>query len=184
VAEVEAVVRLLGLRHGQAVLDVYCGYGRHALELARRGFRARGIDLALRQIEEAQRRAKAAGLGVRFVLGDVREMDFRAEFDACLNLFTSLGFFETEAENQAMLDRIGQATVPGGLFLLETWNREKMIREFAEREVEVPDGRAAWRRGGNSTRWPGASTGRTRSRSPMAARSVGAILCGPTPWPS
>ncbi len=134
--EAEAVVRLLGLRPGQSVLDVCCGYGRHALELARRGFRVTGIDLAPRQIEEARRRAQAAGVDVRFVLGDVREMDFQAEFDACLNLFTSFGFFETEAENQAMLNRIAGATSPGGSFLLETWNREKVIREFVEREVE------------------------------------------------
>ena len=134
--EVDAVVRLLGMPAGCSVLDVCCGYGRHAIELARRGYRVTGIDLAPRQIEEAQLRARAAGVTARFVVGDARAMDFEQEFAVCLNLFTSFGFFDTDAENLEMLRRIAQVAAPGGRFLLESWNRERVIREFAPCEVE------------------------------------------------
>ena len=138
--EASAVVRLLGLPFGRSILDVCCGYGRHAIDLARRGFHVTGIDLAPRQIEEARRRAQAEDLVVRFVLGDVRAMVFEQEFDACLNLFTSFGFFDTDAENLEMLRRIARATAPGGQFLLESWNRERVIREFAPHQVQVREG--------------------------------------------
>jgi ubiquinone/menaquinone biosynthesis C-methylase UbiE len=96
------------------VLDVCCGYGRHALELGRRGRRVTGIDLAPAQIEFARRRAEAAGIQpAQFVQGDVRTMQFAEPFDACLNLFTSFGFFDDDG-NQEMLARIAQATRADG----------------------------------------------------------------------
>ncbi len=139
--EIDRLVRILELSPEQTILDVCCGYGRHALELARRGFTVTGIDLASRQIDAAKIQANAEDLDVTFQCGDAREMIFARPFDVTLNLFTSFGFFPTDAENRRMLGKIFEATSPGGSFLLDFWNRERILRKFTPQETETrPDG--------------------------------------------
>lgn len=138
--EVESLVKILGLKPGQSILDVCCGYGRHATELAKRGYKVTGIDLSPKQIELAIERAKEEGLAVNFIVGDVREMDFQDKFDITLNLFTSFGYFQDETENLKMLERIAYATIPNGLFLMDLWNREKQIKDFKPKESEEHNG--------------------------------------------
>lgn len=92
--EVARLVELLPLESGQSILDVCCGYGRHAIELAKRGYKVAGIDLSSKQIEGAIKRAKEARVEVNFMIGDAREMSFQEEFDITLNLFVSFGFFQ------------------------------------------------------------------------------------------
>ena len=55
-----------------AILDIGCGTGRHAIELARRGYRVTGVDLSPSQIEAARIKAAAAGVPVDFRVGDAR----------------------------------------------------------------------------------------------------------------
>jgi SAM-dependent methyltransferase len=136
VEEVDQIIALLNLVPGQSILDVCCGYGRHAIELARRGFQVTGVDLSPVQIASARERAQATKVRVDFVIGDARQMPYQDQFDVSLNLFTSFGFFEDDADNFKMLQRIAGATVPGGRFLIDLWNREKQIREFEPIEVE------------------------------------------------
>lgn len=135
--EVDGIEAILQLKPGQTILDVCCGYGRHAIELARRGHQVVGIDLSTVQIAEGLRRVRETQVDVQFLVGDAREMPFRRSFDVTLNLFTSFGFFGEDAENLKMLQSISRATKPGGLFLMEGWNREKLIRDFKPLETEV-----------------------------------------------
>jgi SAM-dependent methyltransferase len=116
-AEVAFLLRSLRLPRGARILDVPCGYGRHAAELARRGFRVVGVDLSRSMIEEARRRvAKRARLSFR--RRDMRRIAFRAEFDAVVNLYTSFGYF-TPAQNEAALRRMARALRPGGHLLID-----------------------------------------------------------------
>ena len=134
--EVESIVKLLHLQPGLSILDVCCGYGRHAIELAKRGYEVTGIDLSPKQIGVAIQRAKEAGLAINFVVGDAREMKFQNEFDITLNLFLSFGYFQEEMDNLKMLEKIARATASDGLFLMDLWNREKQIRDFTPKEIE------------------------------------------------
>jgi SAM-dependent methyltransferase len=83
VQEVDALVDLLHLEPGQRVLDVGCGPGRHANELARRGFEVVGADISQRFVDLA---AAAAEPGATFVRLDARRLEFEAEFDAVISL--------------------------------------------------------------------------------------------------
>lgn len=64
VEQVDDLVKMLDIAPGASILDVCCGYGRHAIELARRGYRVTGIDLAPKQIEEAKSRASESGIKI------------------------------------------------------------------------------------------------------------------------
>jgi SAM-dependent methyltransferase len=86
--EVEALAEMLGLSHGQRVLDVGCGPGRHALALGAMGCEVVGVDISADFISQATEAAAAAGLAgqVRFELGDARQLTFDSEFDGVISL--------------------------------------------------------------------------------------------------
>src|SRR5215203_4462087 len=71
--EVELAVALLGCDPPASILDLACGPGRHLLELARRGFRATGVDATAAFLEEARSRAEATGVTVELVHADMRQ---------------------------------------------------------------------------------------------------------------
>ncbi len=72
-ADVDALVHVAGLKPEHRILDLCCGQGRHALELSGRGFDlVTGIDQSAYLLGLARRRARQAGLPVRFKRGDAR----------------------------------------------------------------------------------------------------------------
>jgi SAM-dependent methyltransferase len=126
-AQARLVRRLLGLRRGQKVLDVPCGQGRLTVPLARMGLAVTGVDLAPAFIRRARRRAKAEGAAARFIRGDMRRIDFDAEFHAGVNWFTSFGYF-SDADNLEVAQRLFRALRPGGRLLIETMNKSFFVR--------------------------------------------------------
>ncbi len=119
-AQVDFLVKALQLRPPARVLDVACGYGRHAFELARRGYEVVGVDLSAPMLREARRLGRGRK-NPRFLRGDMRALDFRGEFDAAYSMFTSFGYF-SHAQNVGALRQIVRAVRPGGRVLLDVRN--------------------------------------------------------------
>ena len=112
---------------GRRVLDLACGGGRHSLAMARRGAIVTGIDLGPEAIATARRRAKRAGLAIEFVQGDLREIEYEAEFDAATFIFGCCTEMPRD-QAQDVLRRISRSLRPGGMFLLDVYTP----RFFAE----------------------------------------------------
>src|SRR4051812_43070270 len=129
-SEAERAIRLLGLNGGEWVLDVACGYGRHAVNLALKGLRVVGLDLNAYFLGMAARRAADAAALASFVRGDMRKLPFKAAFDAAVCLGGSFGQFDTEDEDFALLCETAQALSPGGKFLLDVANRDGILSRF------------------------------------------------------
>ncbi|HEX9370900.1 MAG TPA: class I SAM-dependent methyltransferase [Roseiflexaceae bacterium] len=125
--EVDFVETALDLHDGAAVLDVACGGGRHALELARRGYSVEGVDSSATLVAYAARRAYEDASRARFVQGDMRALAYHEQFDAALVMNSSLGFFD-DATNRATLGRIARALVDGGRLLLQCLNPYQIER--------------------------------------------------------
>jgi SAM-dependent methyltransferase len=143
--EIEAITELLAGSSSRKVLDVACGWGRHSLALAAAGFEVTGLDLSPTLLDEARRRAVGQRLNFRFVAGDMRELPFEAEFDAALSLFSSLGYFEDERDDQRVLEGMRAAVRDGGVLILETMHRDLIAREYAERDWWItPTGERVW----------------------------------------
>ncbi|MFN4178930.1 MAG: class I SAM-dependent methyltransferase [Armatimonadota bacterium] len=128
--EVDFIIQALDLPEGARILDLCCGQGRHSLELARRGFQVVGVDLSEALLYAARQRAEREGLTITFLQSDMREIDFTDEFDAVINMFTSFGYLENEAEDEKVLRKVAQALKRGGKFLLDLMNRDWLIRNF------------------------------------------------------
>ncbi|MBK9709843.1 MAG: class I SAM-dependent methyltransferase [Kouleothrix sp.] len=125
--EVDFIEMALGLREDAAVLDVACGGGRHALELARRGYSVEGLDSSATLVAFAGRRASEDGTRARFAQGDMRALAYRREFDAALVMNSSLGFFD-DATNRAILGGVARSLVDGGKLLLQCLNPYQVDR--------------------------------------------------------
>jgi cyclopropane fatty-acyl-phospholipid synthase-like methyltransferase len=139
--QVEFIVDALGLGEGARVLDLACGRGRISIGLAKRGVRVTGLDLSPRSLELAQADADAAGVEIDFVRQDMRELDAEGEFDAVVNVFTSFGYFPTQAEDERVLANVARSLVPGGRFLLEMVNTIAIAKQFVEADWdELEDG--------------------------------------------
>lgn len=116
----------LGIKRGDAVLDVGCGLGQHALEFARRGYLVVALDLALSMITRAAEEAQQRGLRINFLHKDIRDIGFEGTFDAIICVGTTFGFFDDE-QNRNVLSRLAHALKPGGRLLLDVVNRDFVI---------------------------------------------------------
>jgi SAM-dependent methyltransferase len=127
--EVDFFLASMALAQGARILDLGCGVGRHALELAARGYQVVGLDLSRTLLERAVQEGRARRLAVDFVHGDVRNLAFRKLFDAVLFWGNTFGYFR-DAENALVLHKVAQALRPGGRLLLQCPNRDFYLREL------------------------------------------------------
>ncbi|MEP6652336.1 MAG: methyltransferase domain-containing protein [Myxococcales bacterium] len=137
--EVDFIESSLGLPRGSEVLDVGCGYGRHAIELVQRGLSVTGLDLSLplliRAADESQRRS----VSVNFVHADMREISFERQFSGAYSMLTSFGYFDDES-NLRVAEGIARALKPGGRFLIDVLNRDYVVGDLPARVWWEGDG--------------------------------------------
>lgn len=137
VQEVDFLVEALGLEAGERVLDVGCGPGRHAHELARRGIIVHGIDIAERFVELAR---EGAPPGATFERLDARALPFDAEFDAAISLCQGAfgllggppdadgtGEVDSEADG-GVLAGMARALRPGGRLAVSAFSAYFQVR--------------------------------------------------------
>ncbi len=137
-AEVDFIEGALALPAGTAVLDLACGYGRHAIGMAARGYRVAGLDFNLRYLEIAAAEATNAGVAVTWRQGDMRALGIAGEFEGVYSFFTSFGYYDDD-DNERVLAGVAAALKPGGRFLLDIVNRDHILvhpnlRTWAQRE--------------------------------------------------
>ncbi len=145
-AELDLIVRALALPPGGRLLDVGCGYGRHAVPLAQRGYEVTGIDLSRTSLRVARASARESGVRVRFLRRDMRRMGLVDRFQGaiCMGAF---GALESDDDDLQALGTVRRALRPGGRFLLDHKNREWQVRHFQPTgRTELPDGAVSeWR---------------------------------------
>ena len=118
----------LGLKRGARVLDITCGPGLYAVELAARGCQVTGIDFSPASIAYARELAAKQGVqnACTFMERDVRTMDFaEAEYDAALFLYGQLAVFPA-GEALLLLERTARALRPGGRLVVELFNQDNI----------------------------------------------------------
>ena len=128
---------------GKTALDIGCGAGLVCEPLARLGAQVTGVDAASDNVAAASAHAKASGLDIRYMAGEVASLDI-GTFD----LVTSLEVVEHVADKRAFLADVAARLAPGGLLVLSTPNRTPASRLLlvgaAEAVGYVPKGTHHW----------------------------------------
>jgi SAM-dependent methyltransferase len=137
-AEADFLWSALRLAPGMRVLDVPCGDGRIALELAARGCRVTGVDISPEFLAAARASADERGLDVLWRQSDMRDLPWNGDFDAAYCAGSSFGFFDDEG-NAAFLAAAARTLVPGGRFLGDFKAAESVLPSFRE-SYEMPVG--------------------------------------------
>jgi cyclopropane-fatty-acyl-phospholipid synthase len=114
-AKLDLVCRKLGLRPGQRVLDIGCGWGAFMGFAAEQyGAECVGVTISREQVDYA--RSRYEGLPVDFQLRDYRDSEGRYDHIASMGMFEHVG----PKNYAAYFDKAREMLAPGGLFVLHT----------------------------------------------------------------
>jgi SAM-dependent methyltransferase len=133
-AEVDFLEEALQITPPAPVLDVGCGFGRHAVELASRGYTVTGIDLSPELIAESEKLSQKRSFFVSWKEMDMRKMEFEEEFDGIVCLFTSFGYYDSDEEDLDVLRRMSRALRREGRLVLDIENRDGLLMRYQDRD--------------------------------------------------
>jgi len=133
---IELIASNLAGHEINSVLDLGCGAGRHTKALFERWWTV-GLDLSMALLRVARMESPDAP----YVRADMRELPFADEsFDLVVNLFTSFGYFEEDAEHARVLACVCAATRRGGTFVIDFLNAGQVRRELVPYDERVENG--------------------------------------------
>src|SRR5213080_2660539 len=141
--DLHALLERFGVPSGGRILDAPCGIGRHSTRLAKMGYRTVGVDLSPVFVARATELARQEGVADRatYHIGDLRRLAdavpaTAAPFDAALNLWTSLGYYDEETDVR-ILQEYGKLIRPGGILVIYIVNRDFVVRHFDPQGYEA-----------------------------------------------
>ena len=141
--DLKAILDRFGIPAGGRILDAPCGIGRHGTRLAKMGYRAVGVDLSPVFVARASELARREGVEDRttYRVGDLRRLSeavptAEGPFDVALNLWTSLGYYDEDADVRILLE-YAKLVRPGGLLIIYIVNRDFVVRHFDPQGYEV-----------------------------------------------
>ena len=113
---IHELIQIYKQSHGNTLLDVACGTGTHMGLLCDR-YDVTGIDINSGMLKVARKKHP----DLRFMQGDMREIDVNRQFDVITCLFSAIGYMRTKADLQKAVKSMGRHLLPGGVVLVEPW---------------------------------------------------------------
>lgn len=133
-AEVDFIQEMAALKNGDKILDIMCGYGRHALELARREVQVTAIDNLQDYIDEIKIKASEQNLSVEAMQADVLHAKLNGIYDAGICMGNSFSFFNRK-DAVTILKNISSHLRPGAVFIINSWMvAEVALKFFKEKD--------------------------------------------------
>ncbi len=118
ISEVDFIEQEINFDKSKTILDIGCGTGRHAIELAKRGYSVTGVDLSDAQLNRAKQKALNAGVKVNFLKKDARKLDYDKTFDVAIMLCEgAFSLMETDEMNFQILENAKNALKENGKFI-------------------------------------------------------------------
>lgn len=139
--EVTLFTEILNPDKNSKILDLACGQGRHALEMARRGFTGvSGLDRSHYLIQRAKSIAATENLTISLKEGDARKLPYPTDtYDHIMILGNSFGYFESIDDDEKILKEVYRTLKPGGRFLIDVADGNYLKENFTPRSWEWLD---------------------------------------------
>jgi 2-polyprenyl-3-methyl-5-hydroxy-6-metoxy-1,4-benzoquinol methylase len=132
-AEVDFLINYNNLKPGSRVLDLMCGYGRHALALARQGIYVTAVDNLADYVDEVKLIAEKENLPVSSIQEDVMSFQSEEQFDLVICMGNSLSAFN-QADTMKLFSLVSSHIKKGSRFIISTWMiAEIAIKQFREK---------------------------------------------------
>lgn len=133
-AEVDFIMEVSQLKEGSNVVDIMCGYGRHSIELAKRGVKVTAVDNLEAYINEIKTTSKENELDIKAIQSDLLTVDLNREvFDAAICMGNSFNFFNKE-DATSILKTLSNHIKPNGILIINSWMiAEIAIKHFQEK---------------------------------------------------
>lgn len=123
IGEVDFIEQEINFDKTKRILDIGCGTGRHAIELAKRNYQVIGVDLSESQLKRAREKAEKAGVKIDFIQKDARKLVFNNEFDLVIMMCEGgFSLMETDEMNFQILQGATKALKKNGKFIFTTLN--------------------------------------------------------------
>jgi SAM-dependent methyltransferase len=128
------------------ILDLGCGTGNHSIPLAKRGYKAHGVDLSENMLAHAVEKVQRETIKYSpvFSQGDIRNVNLGQRFDAVLMMFAVLGYQLSNDDVLASLHTVRKHLKPGGLFIFDVWYGPAVLAIRPSDRIKVtptPDGK-------------------------------------------
>lgn len=134
---IDHLLSKISLPAGGRIADIACGRGRHAVYLNKKGFDVTGIDISEASIEYAK---KDENDTLHFAVHDMRRTFVTNYFDAVFNLFTSMGYFKTDRENEHAVKTMSLALKKNGVVIIDFFNAQTAVKNIVPQEEKNIEG--------------------------------------------
>ncbi|HEY2324821.1 MAG TPA: class I SAM-dependent methyltransferase [Thermoanaerobaculia bacterium] len=132
---IEETFKRFGSGAIERVLDLGCGTGNYALQLAAGGYRITAVDRSADMLRLARAKAQESGPAIEWLQADLRDLDTGGTYDAALLMFAVIGYFPTNDDLIRVLGRIRAHLAGGGLLLFDFWYGPAVIAQRPESRV-------------------------------------------------
>ena len=123
IGECDFIEKEIDFNKSLKIIDIGCGTGRHSIELTKRGYKVKGIDLSESQLERAIEKAKAQSLQIDFQKHDARKLPFKNDFDLAIMICEgAFSLMETDEMNFEILRNVAKSLKDSGKLIFTTLN--------------------------------------------------------------
>ena len=133
---IKNIATYLNLDKDDSILDLACGKGRHSIFLNTLGYKVTGLDLSKNSIEHAKMHESSS---LHFDVHDMRN-SYPNQFEVVLNLFTSFGYFEEEADNFKVIQTIKSSLKQNGIGVIDFMNSPVVIENLIAQNTYEAEG--------------------------------------------
>ena len=145
----EDVLSQRGVLSGSKILDAGCGTGSYSIELARRGYRATGLDVSTELISEARKKSGDTSLSLTFEVGDILKLSSTSKYDGILCRGV-LNDITDDISRLGVFFAFARALREGGVLTLDVreWNStalRKAKEPIFKKSVETDRGKLTFR---------------------------------------